>query len=263
MKSFLKRNSGPFRIIASDIVGPLPMSKNLNRFVAINLFSKFTILRAVKTATAQNVTDFIKKDVILKFSCPEILVCDNSGQYKSALFRSLLESRDIKLWLTADYFAQGNNTECMNKTIDTALKAFILLDTDHRVWDKNIHKIENDINSAYHTSTKQTLYFISFGLKMPQHAREYNEIIDANTDMPRDEESFNAMRKIKIKAHLSEARERSEKQYNLHTRPVVYTVGETVYRESSTFRCVEILLEKVGAPICKGHSRQKDWHRHI
>lgn len=96
MKSFLKRNSGPFRIIASDIVGPLPMSKNLNRFVAKNLLSKLTILKEVKTATAQNVTDFIKKGVILKFSCPEILVCDNSGQYKSALFRSLLESRLLR-----------------------------------------------------------------------------------------------------------------------------------------------------------------------
>lgn len=224
----------PFRIVASDIVGPLPMSKKMNRFliVAIDLFSKFTILRAVKTATAQNVTDFMKKDVILKFACPEIVVCDNGGQYKSALFRSLLESREIKLWLTAVYFAQGNNTECVNKTIGTALRAFILQDTNHRDWDRNIHEIENAINNAYHTSTRETPYFIAFGQRMPQHAREYSEIIDANTDMPRSEENFNAMRE-KIQARLNEAREKSKKQYNLRTRLVEYKVGEVVYRENT------------------------------
>lgn len=231
--NFVEANR-PFRIIASDLVGPLPMSKKGNRFliVAIDLFSKFTILKAVKTATAQNVTDFIKNDVILKFACPEILVCDNGGQYKSALFRSLLESKEIRLWLTAVYFAQGNNTECVNKTIGTALKAFILQDYEHREWDRNIHGIENAINSAYHTSTKETPYFIAFGKKMPQHAREYRELIDANSEMPRCEENFKAMRE-KIQLRLNEAREKSKKQYNLRTRPVEYKVGETVYRENT------------------------------
>lgn len=72
--NFVEANR-PFRIIASDIVGPLPMSKKQNRFllVAIDIFSKFTIIKAVKTATAQNPTDFIKNDVILKFSCPEVI----------------------------------------------------------------------------------------------------------------------------------------------------------------------------------------------
>lgn len=224
----------PFRIIASDIVGPLPMSKKGNRFliVAIDLFSKFTIIKAVKNATAQNLTEFIKIDVILKFSCPEILVCDNGGQYKSHMFRNLMEDRGIKLWYTANYFAQGNCTECVNKTIGNALRSFVLRDNDQREWDRNIHQIENAINSAYHTSTKESPYMIAFGQKMPQHAREYTEIIDMNAEMSRCESKFKEMRE-RIQQRLNESREKSAKYYNLRTRPVQYNVGDTVYRENT------------------------------
>lgn len=146
-------------------------------------------------------------------------ICDNGVQYKSGMFKNLVESKGIKIWYTANNFAQGNCTECVNKTIGTALEAFILQDTNQREWESNIHEIENAINSAYHTSTKETPYFIAFGQKMPQHAREYSEIIDANADMPRRVENFNAMRE-KIQILLNEARERAQKQYNLRTRPV-------------------------------------------
>lgn len=224
----------PFRIVASDLVGPFPMSKKGNRFliVAIDIFSKFTIMKAVKTATAQNVTEFVKNEVILKFACPEMIISDNGGQYKSALFKSLLEERNIRFWLTANYFAQGNNTECVNKTIGTALKAFILNDVEHREWDKKIPEIANAINNAYHTSTRETPYFIAFGQKMPQNAREYREIIDANNEMPRGEENFKVMRE-KIQIRLNEAREKAKTRYNLRTRQVAYQVGETVYRENT------------------------------
>lgn len=58
----------PWRIIATDIVGPLTLSKRGHRFllVAIDLFSKFTVIKSVKSATAQNVTEFIKNDFVLK-----------------------------------------------------------------------------------------------------------------------------------------------------------------------------------------------------
>lgn len=224
----------PFRIMASDIVGPLPMSKKGNRFliVAIDLFSKFTIIKAVRNATAQSLTEFMKNDVILKFSCPEIVVCDNGVQYKSHLFKNLLESKGVKTWYTANYFAQGNNTECVNKTIGNALRAFVLQDNDQREWDKNINEIENAINSAFHTSTKETPYMIAFGQKMPQHAREYNEIIDANDEKYRSESNLQAMRD-QIQKRLNEAREKSKKYYNLRTRPRDYKVGDVVYRENT------------------------------
>lgn len=67
---------------------------------------------------------------------------------------------------------------------------------------------------------------------MPQHAREYSEIIDANEEMLRDEINFMSMRE-KIQKRLNEARERAKKYYNLRTRPIVYNIGDTVFRENT------------------------------
>lgn len=143
-----------------------------------------------------------------------------------------MENRGIKLWYAANYFAQGNSTECVNKTIGTALRAFILQDSDQREWDRSIHEIENAINSACHTSTQETPYTIALGQRMPQHAREYREVIDANEEMIQCETNFKVMRE-KIQQRLNEAREKAKKYYNLRTRPVSYNVGDIVYRENT------------------------------
>lgn len=224
----------PWRIIATDIVGPLALSKRGHRFllVAIDLFSKFTIMGAVRSATAQNVTDFIKNDVVLKFSCPEIIVCDNGVQYRSEIFKNFADKRGIKLWFTANYFAQANPTECVNKTIGNALKSFLKNDANHRDWDTQVPEIENAINNSFHTSTQETPFAINFGQKMPQHAREYREVIDANEELNRNEINFRKLRE-KIQQRLNESREKSIKGYNLRTRPIEYQVGETVYRENT------------------------------
>lgn len=239
----------PWRIIATDIVGPLTLSKKGNRFllVAIDIFSKFTVIKAVRTATALNVTEFIKNEVVLKFSCPEIIVCDNGKQYASEMFKSFAEKRGIKIWFTANYFAAGNPTECVNKTIGNALKSFIKQDIDQREWDTHIPEIENAINSSTHTSTKETPYMVNFGQTMPQHAREYREVISANEQLDRSETNFKKMRE-QIQQRLNESREKSIQKYNLRTRPIEYQVGETVYLENTKQSDKAVFYSKKLAP---------------
>lgn len=68
----------PWRIIASDIIGPFPLSKRGNMYilVAIDVFSKFTILKAAKRATAELLVEFLKNDVFLKFSPPKYFITE-------------------------------------------------------------------------------------------------------------------------------------------------------------------------------------------
>ncbi|XP_055308259.1 uncharacterized protein LOC129572341 [Sitodiplosis mosellana] len=153
-----------------------------NRFllVAVDTFTKFVVIKAVRSATAKVVTEFIKNDVVLKFACREIIVSDNGVQYKSNEFKSFAEAKGITLWYTANYFAQGNPSECVNATIGNALRTFLVNDTDHRKWDKKIPEIANAINNSVHTGTGCMPYEANFGQKMAQHASEYRRSIDAN-----------------------------------------------------------------------------------
>lgn len=147
----------PWRVVATDICGPFVPSRSGNRFllVAVDVFSKFAVIKAVRNETAKAVTEFIKNDVVLKFACPEIIVSDNGVQYKSNLFKDFIEAKGIQMWYTANYFAQGNQTECVNKVIGNALRVFLREDVEHRKWDEKINEIANAINSSTHTTTQK------------------------------------------------------------------------------------------------------------
>lgn len=224
----------PWRHIATDICGPLPRSKNGHRFllVAVDLFSKFAILKPVRDATAKAVTEFIKNDVILKFACPKVIVTDNGKQYTSNLFKSFIESRGIDLWYTANYFAQANPTECVNKVIGNALRTFVIDDLDHKNLDAKINETANAINSSTHTTTGKSPYEINFGQYMPQHADEYKNVIDANEVPSREKSDFEKLRE-KVRTRINESRETYTKRYNLRTRAIKYNVGDIVYRENT------------------------------
>ena len=170
----------PWRIVATDICGPYTMSRKGNRFllVAIDIFSKFTIIKPVRSASAENVTKFIEEEVILKFACPEILLSDNGTQYKSLIFKNMLNARGVQSWYTAYYFAAANPTECVNKTIGNAIRAYIRDDTDHKSWDSHIQEIANAINHSCHSSTGETPYFINFCQYMAQNGKEYQESVE-------------------------------------------------------------------------------------
>ena len=224
----------PWRIVATDICGPYVPSKKGNRFllVAIDVFSKFTIVKPVRNATADSVTKFIEEDVILKFACPEIILSDNGVQYKSKQYADLISAKGIHAWYTALYFAAGNPTECVNKTIGNAIRAYITNDADHKNWDKHIHEIANAINHSCHSGTHETPYLVNFGQHMAQHAREYRETIDPNAEGALTKEELSKLRET-IQFRLNEAREKYVKRYNLRTREAKYAVGDIVYRENT------------------------------
>lgn len=224
----------PFRIVATDICGPFPLSTRSNQYllVAIDLFSKFTILRAVRNATATIICDFIENDVILRYGCPEIIVTDNGVQYRADLFSKLTEKYGIRQWFTANYFAQANPTECANKTIGTALRTFLREDMNHREWDKHVNIIANAMNAAVHTSTDSTPHEVVFGRKMVQRGNEHQLLLDVNDtseSISPNREKFHEQ----IQLRLNAAKERADKRYNLRTREVKYNVGDIVYRKNT------------------------------
>lgn len=225
------RAKRPWRIIATDIKGPFPMSISGNRFllVAVDLFSKFAVIKAVRNSEAKAVTSFIKNEVICKFGCPQIIVCDNGKQYKSGLFREMLEKRNVKIWHTANYFAQANPTECVNKVIGNALKSYLVEEVNHKNWDSQINEINSAINSATHTSTGKSPYEVLFGVRMIQNAEQFESSVDANSESQKITRNRNQYFE-KIQNKLDESYEKQRKRYNLRTRAIRYDVGDIVYK---------------------------------
>lgn len=222
-----------FRVVATDIVGPFPLSHGRSRFilVAICVMSKYVIMRSVTQATAKEVVSFLREDVFYKFATPQKLISDNGVQYKSKIFADFLAKEGVEHWLTANYFPQANCTEAVNKTIGNAIKSFIENEFKHRDWDIHLQEIANAINNSHHTSTNETPKSIVFGQLMPQHGSAYDNFIDKNKDVVREPSHFEKIRE-QVRMHLKMAYERTKKRYDLRTRHIPYEIGDVVYREN-------------------------------
>lgn len=188
----------PWCVVATDIVGPFIRSRNGNRFllVAVDVFSKFVELKAVRDSTTPAIIKFLSKQVVLRHGCPQIIISDNGNQYHSHLYEEFTNARGIKTWYTANYFAQANVTECVNKTIGNALRIFMIEELNHKKWDEHVDEIASAINSAVHTGTQKSPYEINYGQKRIQHADHYEERVDVNATRPRDQTYFERMRNV-------------------------------------------------------------------
>lgn len=161
--------SRPFEIIYIDFVDPLPRSKsdNVFLFVVVDGFSKFVHTHPMRTATAQATVKCLRDHIFLLFGTPRYLVTDNGAQFTSSLFKKFLEECKITTWYTASYQPQANATEAANKTVETAMRAYLMNEDNHRTWDLHLNEITCAINTSKHTSTNLSPYFTLFGVRAP------------------------------------------------------------------------------------------------
>jgi hypothetical protein len=72
-----------FYRVALDIMGPLPETKNGNRYalVAIDHYSKWCEARPIKDHDAATATKFLEEEIICRFGVPRFIFIDNGGEW--------------------------------------------------------------------------------------------------------------------------------------------------------------------------------------
>jgi Integrase zinc binding domain/Integrase core domain len=83
----------PFEMIGIDIVGPLSETEKGNRYivVAIDYFTKWPEAKALKEATAKEVTEFIWEDIVCRHGCPKRILSDRGTHFNNKLMENLME----------------------------------------------------------------------------------------------------------------------------------------------------------------------------
>lgn len=79
----------PFQKIYIDFLGKYPRSKAGNCYIFIVVdftFIKFTFLKAMREATANNVIQFLVTEIFNKFGVLEIIYSDNGAQFTGKTF---------------------------------------------------------------------------------------------------------------------------------------------------------------------------------
>ncbi|KAG5877257.1 hypothetical protein JTB14_002089 [Gonioctena quinquepunctata] len=227
----------PFQLVCCDLIGPLPRSNRGFKFilVIVDNFSKFSLVIPLRNSTAKLVCTAVEDHLFLMFGPPKFLLSDNGSQFRSKEFNNLLANYAVKQIFTANYHAQANPTERVNKTLETMIRCYV--SENHKEWDKMLSKVACAIRTQVHESMRRTPYFVVFGREFPMNLEI--GVPDSSGDFTVDQEILARDRSVplqqlykEVKGKLLKAAERNKRYYDLRHRDVKYEVGDEVYRKN-------------------------------
>ena len=164
----------PFEMISMDIVGPMPITENNNRYLLtiMDRFTRFTMAIPIANITACNVArTFINKWIYL-FGAPEKLLTDNGTQFTGEVMKMVDNIMGIKHIMTTAYHPECNG---LIERFHRFLKEKLKIAAIHRSlnffgedsWDHLIPSIVHAYNITPHSATKFEPYRLLFG-RQPQ-----------------------------------------------------------------------------------------------
>ena len=106
-------------------MGPFPIAPAQKKLllVATNYFNKWIEADAFSSIKDRDVTRFIWKNIVCRFSILRSIMSDNGPQFDSRVYRDFFQELKIKnLYSTPRYPQSNGQSKASNKTLLTALK---------------------------------------------------------------------------------------------------------------------------------------------
>ena len=153
----------PFERIGIDFVGPLMRTKKGNKYILVvtDYLTKWPEAKALREATAENVVEFIYKDIICRHGCPGIILSDRGTHFRNKLVDGLCERFKIKHKLSSPYHPQTNGlVERFNRTLCETLAK---VSEKEDQWDEHIEPALFAYRTSKHGTTKKTPFFMAYG----------------------------------------------------------------------------------------------------
>lgn len=177
----------PFHTIHIDHLGPFIKSGRGNCYltVAIDGFTKYVLLRAVKTTKSEPVVRFLR-DTISLVGPPVRIISDQGTAFTGKTFKRFCQEHNIIHVKNATSTPRANGqVERVNRVLTAAL-ASLVEDIDGRDWDCNVGRIQYSLNNTYHEATKSTPFSLLFNYEPRTFSgnRLYDEVLDQTEQLP-------------------------------------------------------------------------------
>lgn len=254
----------PNQIVTLDLMGPLPCTTNRNQFILVCVCAatKFLIAVPLKKATADNVLKAFQVFWVSFLGIPKILQTDNGSQLVSKKMQAYCTQMGIQLNHSPYYFPASNMCERYNRNIKTALAIFAK--GNHRNWDQHLPFIQFALNSAVSETTGYSPNKLIFGREIDQPFSSDPALL-GGSKTPFDpkahvDQSNNELPKIYAKAveATNRAKQSQQRQYNLRHRPVVFSKGDLVWKQTFEKSSAADYLTAKLMPKYNGPFRIKD-----
>lgn len=143
----------PWERMALDILGPLPLSKEKNRYLLVvqDYFTKWAEAIPIKDIEAVTVAQKFIERVVSIFGVPLSMHSDQGSNFESNVFKEMCNILGIHKTRTTPFRPKSDGmVEKANSTIETMLSAFV---SEHQQdWDDYIYLLMLAYRSAEHES---------------------------------------------------------------------------------------------------------------
>lgn len=158
------RAGSPMQICAVDIMGPLPKSKNGNRYILVlgDYFTRWIEAYAIPNQEATTVAQKLVDECFCRFSVPEQLHSDQGRQFESTLISEICKILQVQKTRTTPYHPQSDGmVERFNRTLLSMLS--IATGKHPSNWEDQLPKLCFAYNSSIHSTTGFTPFYLMFG----------------------------------------------------------------------------------------------------
>jgi transposase InsO family protein len=154
----------PFEVVGIDLVGPLPTSKQGNKYllVAVDLFTSWVEAQATADMTTATISKAILITVIARHGCPNRIFTDQGSQFKAGHYRQFCELFRIERAESTAYHHQTNEkVEQFVRFLKTALATKISL--TQRDWDEHLTSCLFIYRVCLNRILQDTPFFLLYG----------------------------------------------------------------------------------------------------
>lgn len=151
----IPKGKEPLQTLHIDHLGPFPKAKHgyQHLIVAIDAFTKFSFLRAVKSTKTKYVIEYLR-DIFATYGIPNAIISDQGSCFTARRFRRFCAQNHIRHILIAVATARANGqVERLNHTI---LNALLTSTPDEDQWADHVRTVQFAINNTVHSSTQKT-----------------------------------------------------------------------------------------------------------
>ena len=153
----------PGQRIYVDLVGPLPETKNVERFVLTveDGFTRHANAYPLRNKEAATVARVLMDEYCSEYGFPQEIHSDNGGEFVNSIWEELCERLQIKKTTTPTYNPNSNIVERWHRTLNMMMKVF--LERDDKEWVKYLPAMVMAYNTKVNSSTGVTPFFATFG----------------------------------------------------------------------------------------------------
>lgn len=155
----------PFQRLALDIVGPLPVTENENKYIITmqDDLTKYSFAKSIKNHEAKTVANQLLEFITI-FGIPEAILSDQGSDFCSETIKELNRLLKIKHVFSSPYHPQTNGAlERSHLTLKEYLKHYI--NQNQNNWDDYVSLAMFTYNNHIHSSTGFTPFELIFGRK--------------------------------------------------------------------------------------------------